>query len=576
MNIKERTKIAIYVVLLLISVIVDILILNGWLKTYLIVSNNYIASVFSGILTYSTLSLTVLSIIVAIIDVKVYGLKLKEILLFKSSPIKFISFIIFLAVLTFLSIIALAFNMCTFISFIAVISILHITQTSVNIFKIVLNNNLAKEIIFEEIKSNNSDFLFNYVVSWINEYKNALTNNNISEIEEYAEILKKCVSNQEIVKVIKKQLPDLFDAACQYHSFPDSYYLVVKSLSMYHYETNHVLRNYIKRIQYYGEYQLIKLNLHDTISDIITSNILNSDEKVTLSYYIFNALIYCNVKEEVKNEILEKCINKISVIKEDQNGVEKGELIYLIFICDIILEDSGINLNLYKLFLKSLYLKNVFNSEKVYIETIARIFRAMYFYGILAVDILSEEKRNQIKRMAECTISLDKITPICLPNLILYQNIYGTLCFYISDSYNLNEFNYYYNYGFSNYINEKKDIFKGVQNVRLWSYKNKIKFAVWFFFAAYFLENRFPLTECLAEMQKNQDLSKEISIDLCNAILKEYEDDLYILTDSCLKKVENFGDYLNKNIDRRFISPQKIRSVRDEVIRKIQEYKNHS
>lgn len=571
MKLKEHTKITIYVVLLLISVIVDILILNGYLKTYLVVSDNYIDSVFSGILTYSTISLTLLSIIIAIIDVKIYGLKLKEILSFKSSPIKFISFIVFLAVLTFLSIIALAFNMCTFISFIAVISILHITHTSVNVFKIVLNNKLAKEIILEEIKSNSNDLLFKYVASWINEYKKALTDNNISEIEEYAGILKKCTSNRELVNVIKKQLPDLFDAALQYHSFSDSYYLVIKSLSMYQYETNQVLRNYIKRIQYFDEYQLINLNIQETINDIIISDKLNSDEKVTLSYYLFNAVIYCNVTKKVKLDILEKCINKISVIKEDQNGAEKGELIYLLFIRNIIFEDSNINLELYGLFLKSLYLKG--NAEKVFIKTIARIFRAMYFYGTLAIDkILSEEKKDRIKRIAKHKIFLD-ISSISIKELIIPYS-YKILYYYIIDSYNSFEFNYYYNFDFSNYINNKTDMYKGFYNALLWDRKNKIKFAVWFFFASYLKEDEFPVEECFEEMQKNENLSKEEVLTLCDTILEEYENNLYILTDNCLKKVESFGDYLNISINIRAISPEKKRNVRDEVIRKIQECKS--
>lgn len=570
MKFKERTKIAIYVIILLISVIVDVLILNGWLKTYLVVSNNYIDSVFSGILTYSTISLTLLSIIIAIIDVKIYGLKLKEILSFESSPIKFISFIIFLAVLTFLSIIALAFNMCTFISFISVISILHITQTSVNVFKIVLNNKLAKEIILEEIKSNSNDLLFNYVASWINEFKNALTNNNISEIEEYAEILKKCTSNKDLVNVIKKQLPELFDASLQYHSFSESYFLVVKSLSLHlSFNIYDEIENYIKHIQYYDEYRLINFNIQETITDIINSDKLNSNEKVTLSYYFFNAVIYCNVTEKVKLDILGKCINVITVLQEEKNGVEKSKLIYKILIYDIIVEDSDVNLKLYERLLKSLYLNNKFNFEKVFIETIAKIFRAMYFYGTLATDIFDEKKRNKIKQISKYIVSIDDITKISIETFIFYHlNTYEILCYYILDSYS-DEFKYI-NISISNSIS------KAFHNIILWDYKNKIKFAVWFFFAVSFQENKIPIDECFEEMQKNRALSNKQTINLCNAILEEYKYNLCVLTESCLKKVVSFDDYINNIFRVGFINQEKIRNVHDTVIRKIQECKKHS
>lgn len=339
---------------LISSIFMDILILNGKISPFIIVSNNYIDSVFSGNLTFSTLSISLLTIIVGIVDTKIYGLKIREILSFDSAPIKFIPFIVFSMLLTLSSVVALAFELCTLITFIAIISIVYISVTSIVIFKVVTDVNLTKRIVLAEIKTN-SIALSNYEASWINEYNNALISNNKMDIEIYAEILKKCIENKQLYENIKKYLPELFETACKYHSFSDSVSYIFDLIGLYS-EKEGICKNYINHIQYYDESELLNSNPTETLISILSSPHLLNREKAEFAYCLFNAIISNDISDDMKLAILKKQINIITTITENQNGSVKSDLIMQIIIKNVIFADINASQELYDMLLKSLYI----------------------------------------------------------------------------------------------------------------------------------------------------------------------------------------------------------------------------
>ena len=566
----------IFSILLFASFLSDILITSGKIKIYFFVSDYYLSSVFSGILTFSTLSLTLLSIIVGIIDVKFCGLKLKELLFLDASPIKFISFIAFSMLLTFFSVIALTFDLITFISAIAIISILNITIISLIIFKIVTNNDFAKDIIFQEITANN--ILPNYVVSWVNEYKNAIINSNKNDIKIYAAILKKCVKDNDLSSIVLNLLPDLFDVSCKYRSFPDAINLVFDSIGFSStfifdkYGIKKICENYIKHIQYSNEYELIRLNLPLKINDLLISTKIWYTGKIDLSYYFIKAIMYNNASKNIKLQILEECIKEITQFEIEKNSsrkqdllltlqkpeieLVKKELILKIFFQNIIKGDYYLKSELYNIIIKSLYLKNYYNRNQFFKDTIAEIFRMIYFYSSLSMEMLNDKKRQELKEFARHSILWEYSFNPLYNEIILHYKEY--IHFYIKDSFKESPI---IKLGI-------KDASEYLHNLNLWGYSTKIKFAFWFFFA-FRIDEDFPLSKYLEEIKDNKDLSLRI----CISLLEEIKEDM-TLTDSCLNNIQNLQNYFDSLSRVQYIDKKMVTNIFNEVNSKKEELEN--
>lgn len=576
---KKNIRTFMYVIFsisLMASFILDELISNGKIKGFFLVNESYISSIFSGILTFSTLSLTVMSIVVGIIDTKIYGLKLKDILSFDSSPVKIVRFVVFSMFMTFFSIVALAFDLCTFISCIAATSIVYTTYVYIMIFNILSNADSARKVVFSEITMQNNNIILNYVVSWTNEYQNAIINNNKYDIKVYSTLLRECIKSENICEDIKNLLPDMFEEVCKFRSLPDSIDLVFKSLGFtnilstvrdsFEFKT---CKDHIERIRYYDDYDMQRLNHLEIINSILKCNNLAYIEKTEILYCFFNAISHNDtVSTNIKNQTLRKYINEItkfnknnseskdilSIINNSNAELAKSELIIKIFIYDIIFVDNNLRDTLYDMLLYSLYLNNIFCCNEEYIATIAKIFRAFFFYGTIDTKIFDKESHEKIHALAKHGIIIDGFE-ITISDLILPHSDRLSK-FYINDSIKILSSEEKYHFC-KNQDNPDKR-FSSEANY-LWSTHNRVRYALWFYLAICGLGTEFSISEFL----EGEDLNKDY--DICNCILEEYDTGKATLNDDCLKHIQCFKKYYNHTVYSTFSVDKRSRKIFDDI-----------
>ncbi len=493
MNENKNTKV-IYIITIfcfLVSIVIDVLVKSQTIKPILLVSNDYLSSVFSGILTFSALSQTVLSIIASVVDTKVYGLKLREILSFGASPIKFIHYIILSMLLTLSAIAALAFELYSLITTIAFITIIFTNGVSILIFKIVLNVDFCKKIVFSEI-TDNSVHLSNYILNWMNEYKTAIEKNNSIEIKMYAEVLKKCAKQTETI-FTEKVFEELFFVACKNHTVADAIYLVFNSIGLSS-SIDKICTKSIKTIAYYNELEILEFNIPNAIDSIVNSEHLYCSDKVKLSHSYFEAIIYSKIDSNTKLELLKETLNKITKIPEDEVGCVRSDLIYTIVLNNIIFSDEKINKYIYEELIKSIYCNNLSSKNSLFIKTIGRIIRCFYFYSVLSVKIFNEKKRNQIATFAKSNIKLDWLSSISLRDWSKYFR-QELLIFYLQDSFETEDIS-------TNNLDNNVTIIENDEHHMIWQSDNKLKFAFWFYFAFISYKKEFPIYECTKSINK--------------------------------------------------------------------------
>ncbi|MEE1061688.1 MAG: hypothetical protein UH080_07720 [Ruminococcus sp.] len=535
-------------IFLIISFVLDILISNNLFKSYIVLNKDFVSAIFSGILTFSTLSQTVLSIIVSVIDTKNYGLKLKDILSFRASPINFIHYILFSTCLILLSIFALVFNLCTFISTIAIISILYTNIASIIVFKIISDAEMGKKIIFSEIKNKNYKLLSNYIVGWIDEYKEAIINNNKLSIDMYSEILKECTTNTD-TSIIKNSLQNLFETACKNHSVADSIDLTFRAIGLSTCMLD-VCKKSIKSIEFCEEKDIVKMNLPLAIDSIISDNFtLWYSDKIELIYFYIKAVIYSNMTKINKLELLNRMIDKITNLTNDETGSIKSEVIYKIIINDIIGSNNEIDVELYEILMKCIYCNNLFNRNNTLISTIARILRALYFYSNLSMTLFTKEKMSRIENIAKKRIFIDFLTDASLRSwvIVLREEL---LNFYLQDAFKSNDLDIS--------IDDLNSIIlcleNGLQQLEIWTKENKLHFSLWFYFAFGSFSNEFPIHECTKAIPDYIDISEIKSI-----FLNEFRNDSTDLSDSCLTHIQTLTEYFGSISS--YITPEKVQTT---------------
>ena len=149
-----------------VALVYDILIKCGLSLPTVIVDENYIYYIFSLIFTVATLCCTLLSIIVGVGNDKVLGLKIKEIVSLKASPINLAHVIVFSILIILLSIPALFFNLMSFMTTLALTLLIMLMFNTITLFKIVFDYNYSSEIIMKSVVEYNC-FKPSYVLKWI-------------------------------------------------------------------------------------------------------------------------------------------------------------------------------------------------------------------------------------------------------------------------------------------------------------------------------------------------------------------------------------------------------------------------
>lgn len=240
------------------------------------------------------------------------GLKLREILALDASPIKFSTYLVYSTSLSLLSIIALAFNLCTLMTAIAVCSLLYTTYASIKVFRLVSDAQICIDIILEEHQSRGDQFINNYVYRWLDEYKHALQNNSLSELNRYSKLLQKCTTDKASCTLIQRHLSDLLEVACKNMSFEEAVSWVFDKTG-FSVQAESICENYIRRIQFFSADELFRFDIPGKIQSLINNGLsIHQSRAINLSYFLIAKLIDNETVESTRLEILDSCLRIIT------------------------------------------------------------------------------------------------------------------------------------------------------------------------------------------------------------------------------------------------------------------------
>lgn len=522
--------------LLVATSIMDVLISESRIAPLIVVEDDFVSSVFSGVLTFSTLGLSVLAIIISVLDTRNYGLRLRDILSFKTLPVNFVGYIVDSTVLTIVALVALILEWCNLIVVVTIVTILYTNITSILVFKIVTNSAFCEKIVYEELEKGKipSNFVFN----WIEEYKKAIINNCESDIYAYAKILKKCMDGDNS-SIVENSLRDLFEVACQKRLVGDAITLVFVPLEMQSYIVP-VCANCINELRYASADEIARMDLPGAIKSIMLAKRVWEGEKQELVYLYFESVILGNMPSEQKHTVFGQMLEIVTSLTNDISGCVQEQVICWIFAKLLVMEDQETSKQLYEKLMKSLYLNNLHNKSPKMISVVARMVMGAYFYSEVTANILAgcyfeEKKRQKIRELVQRPIMLDFLTDVSLNTWIIpfREQLFR---FYMDGILDCTvDCTPYYSYN----TDMKEDIIKQAQILLLWNRNSKARFALWYYFACCSDRKCKLLCECLKKLRSMSTYDSSIR----DAMLSQYKDNGAALTNDCLEQIKTLGCY---------------------------------
>lgn len=519
-----------------VALVYDILIKCGLSLPTVIVDENYIYYIFSLIFTVATLCCTLLSIIVGVGNYKVLGLKIKEIVSLKASPINLAHVIVFSILIILLSIPALFFNLMSFMTTLALTLLIMLMFNTITLFKIVFDYNYSSEIIMKSVVEYNC-FKPSYVLKWIDSLNKSIKENDADSENTFLDMLfKASKDNSEILNLIEKHIINSFELSCEYQSLATSFVKVLRLNEKDSPLFNEVpiMYNYINSLKYSSPSKINRVNLAGTIDEIIMCNIIPNDDKKRYCLWLIKAVIENeSIAETNKLKLLYDAFRKMSELSDRfGEGQVRSETIICVFRNEILLSNNyEFAKEIYSELLKALYINNVYSNEKCFASTIAQLVRLVYFWGYLEKESISEEKRNEISELLICCANTNDNADLTMKSII-DRNSANIIDYLISDSF-VQPFNL-------DYLDYSPDIL-GAKTV-VATNRNKIKFAFWMYTLFGYNYSVFPINKYLSAYCKNKQL---LYRDLCTSITEELNPD-NTLTDYAKDNIEKLKKILGK------------------------------
>lgn len=555
----ERLAYILFGVFLVGGVIWDVGIAAGTAPVLLYVNEDFVSDLFSGILTFSTLSLTVLSIIISVLDTRSYGIKLRDLVFFRSSPINFNGYILFNMVLTILAVGALACELCTLMSAVTMVCIFYTYFTSILVFKIVADSQLCQQIVLAELGAENKAMANTYLVEWIAEYQNAIVTKSAAEIDMYAGVLK---ASREYVTLsdYDKYLKELFQAACRSYPVADALQLTFVRTGMSA-RMLPVCQSCAEETEYADAYDIHKMDIPALVGGVVDFyKILRFDQIDefracrVIPYMYFQAVLKGSLPDSEKAEVLKAIIGKSAEIPGDCSGELKGELIERIVLRDIICGDSGLQNVLYEKLINSLRLKNLQRKDdRYFVQTVACILRRLYFYAFLDEQVLDEEARSNIQKMFTQELKKPYLAIGLTPFFdLVFRREAAFMIVYLLDLTNVWEMCALYD------AEDEEEGYKALAHLELNSPKNKLKFVLWFYFAADVDAKEIPIEAYRQEIHEKLAANRKAVA----ALLDEFKPGGTALTESCMDHIQRLRQCMG---GWSFYSSQKIQRAYDDI-----------
>lgn len=441
-NIKKKSKkytsdkLIYIIVTVTAGLLLDIYVnLTG--NTFITVTESYISSIYSAIVTVAVLCISLIALISDKLEKTYYGYKLKEIILFEESVLNFKKYLYLSFGSMALATIAFLFEyeisvVNTITALILAEIYLEFLMTTI-IFKIIINETYCYEIVESHIKNdkvqNGEESQEEYereIIRLFNSLKYFTEAQNQEKADEVTELIvilneknKTLTENDKVYQVLLNQLREI--AIPLADNF--GYNQMVKDIILFSSHTRlekagkedlYIIP--IENMMFWDDKTLLNNNYFNQIIKICYINEY-SDNKITdieieyILYKYFVSIINNQLStEKVRNQLIVNYLNELSHFywgKSNDCIVPVDSKTLLDVFKEYVLKNENHKEReyIYKLILKNVYLNNRYYNGDIFPLTVSYMLQTFYSYIYCEKELLNEDYRNSLKNLFLLTIS---------------------------------------------------------------------------------------------------------------------------------------------------------------------------
>lgn len=383
----------------IVFAIADDILIRTMSIPYWLVSETYAEVVFASLCTVAVLGSAIQSIVIGSFSSKIYGLTLKELLARRQKRINIIKTLVLAFLSIAIGLLLMALDFCTTITALTSYVLLIIAKSSIEIWRLLSNDDVQKEYIYEILNSGRYSSEYFYL-RWFSELSQAIENNDSSAQDNYIKLIKAANKLDDSGQAIEKNLKAIFPAACNRLGFVDAYkkILCFGTWSNPKIDTITIVREYFHQVQYCSEQSISTYRVPETLDDIFEHMDIPDEEKIRYTYGLYdsvksNVIISNNVRKRIISEIFDK----ICWLRDSGSGAIRGKL--LLYIAKhSFFENNNIQERneLWSIFCLHLFNNNRHNRAACYVSLLSQLFRALYFYSNLERETLIPEYRAEL------------------------------------------------------------------------------------------------------------------------------------------------------------------------------------
>lgn len=413
-------------IFLLFALLFDLkIIYKSW---YIPVEKEYIYYVYAACATFSTISITVLSLIINLLDKRYYGVPIKALFNSRNDILKIYNFILIIFILNILATFFLAIKYINCVVSILIITMAYIYYISKYLWELSTNDTKCKDEI--ELYLQKIDYLnfedtkqkVDYLIDGLSISKN---NTNLDVLDKninFVLMIRDKVnlnedkvnenSVKEIKNYIQSQINIAFDIISKKHGLLiaiDKVLILMdskKDLKFKNYDKWDIIYPYIRNIQFINDSDLYSLSLDKLVNGLETINTIEDHEKVFTLFKFFqcvldNEIISIKVKKTILIRLIENLLKFSGDTNNTYNDVQEKVILNILKYCILLNQDFDQAEFLIKVLSLKLYsgYHCKYEDDKYFYETIALLYYTIYLYSENEVETISKEHRERIKKM---------------------------------------------------------------------------------------------------------------------------------------------------------------------------------
>lgn len=406
-------------------------------NTFITVTESYISSIYSAIVTVAVLCISLIALISDKLEKTYYGYKLKEIVLFEESVLNFKKYLYLSFGSMALATIAFLFEyeisvVNTITALILAEIYLEFLMTTI-IFKTIINETYCYEIVESHIKNdkvqNGEESQEEYereIIRFFNSLKYFTEAQNQEKVNKVTELIvilneknKTLTENDKVYQVLLNQLREIVIPLADNFGYNQ----MIKDIILL---SNHTRLEKagkedlyiipIENMMFWDDETFLKNNYFNQIIKICyiseySDNKITDNEIEYILYKYFVSIINNRLStEKVRNQLIVNYLNELSHFywgKSNDCIVPVDSKTLLDVFKEYVLKNENHKEReyIYKLILKNVYVNNRYYNSNIFPLTISYMLQSFYSYIYCEKELLNEDYRNSLKDLFLLTIS---------------------------------------------------------------------------------------------------------------------------------------------------------------------------